>query len=286
MQLLTETHATRANIISTLETLAQTTDAESTVLVYYSGHGYQLTSSLFKSYYLLPYAYDLEKLPETGISGSELVDLFREIPAQKLLLLLDCCHAGGLTDISEFELKKSPLPPEAERMFAKGGGRMIIGSSSPDELSYAGKPYSAFTTALIEGFCGKGASKQDGYIRATDLAMYTSRAVSIATGDKQHPVLDIERADNFVLGYYAGGNHKKKELPAEMPGELNGQAEQASVSGNRTITIGGDANDATVVSGDGNVVSVSNVVQKGKYNINIGSLKEAGNLHIGDSKAP
>jgi uncharacterized caspase-like protein len=288
VHLLTEKKATRQQIIATLETLAETTNTESTVLVYFSGHGYQLTKPL-KSYYLMPYGYDAADLSETAISGSELVDLLREIPAQKLLLLLDCCHAGGLTDLSGFQIEKAPLPPEAQRMFARGGGRMIIGSSLPDEFSYAGKPYSAFTTALLKGLCGKGANKQDGYVRAADLAMYASRVVPELTSDKQHPVLDIEKADNFVLAYYAGGQPNPKALPSELmsnpriesePGELNGQNRQTIASGDRSVAIGGDVKNSNIITGNGNVVNSSNVFQHGKYNINTQNMS---GVHIGDT---
>ncbi len=164
----------------------------------------------------MPYGYDSKDLSETAISGSEFVGLLRDIPAQKLLVLLDCCHAGGLSNLDGFQVTKSPLPPEATKLFAKGGGKMIIGSSMPDELSFAAKPYSVFTYALIKGFCGEGAVKKDGYVRANDLAMYASRVVPSLTGDKQHPVLDIEKANNFVLGYYAGGDLQTKDLPKEL----------------------------------------------------------------------
>ena len=286
VHLLTETAATRQNIISTLESLADTTTEDSTVIVYFSGHGFQMTKP-FKTYYLLPYGYNTEELSDTALSGAELVDLLREIPAQKLLLLLDCCHAGGLTDLSGFQVEKAPLPPEAHRMFARGGGRMIIGSSLPNELSYTGSPYSAFTTALIEGLCGQGIAKEDGYVRAADLAMYASRTVPAATKDRQHPVLDIEKADNFVLAYYAGGEPKPKGLPPELANgsTINidsgeGRA-QTVASGDRSIAIGDGVNNSTIISGDGNVVGNGNVVQKGKYNINMGDNVQG--LHIGDT---
>jgi hypothetical protein len=295
VHLLTSAEATRSNIITALETLANTTNHESTVLIYFSGHGYQVTKPI-KSYYLMPHGHSTEDLAETAISGSEFTDLLREIPAQKLLVVLDCCHAGGLSDISGFQIAKAPLPPEAQRMFARGGGRMLIGSSKPDELSYAGEPYSAFTYALIKGLCGTGAVKQDGYIRATDLAMYTSQVVPTLTDDKQHPVLDIDKADNFILAYYAGGQLQPKGLPRELeelprieskPGELNGQMIQTTnivASGDRAIAIGGSVSGSTFITGDGNVVGsgnvVSNVVQRGKYNINTGSIRDS---HIGDT---
>jgi hypothetical protein len=188
VHLLTSTVATRSHIIATLETLANTTNHESTVLIYFSGHGYQVTKPI-KSYYLMPYGYNPEDLSETALSGSEFIELLRDIPAQKLLVILDCCHAGGLSDVSGFQVAKAPLPPEAQRMFARGGGRMMIGSSKPDELSYAGEPYSAFTYALLKGLCGAGAVKQDGYVRATDLAMYASQVVPTLTNDQQYWIL-------------------------------------------------------------------------------------------------
>lgn len=172
---------------------------------------------------------------------------------------------------------------------------MMLGSSMPDELSYAGEPYSAFTYALMKGLCGVGAVRQDGYIRATDLAMYASRLVPTMTDGKQNPVLDIEKADNFILAYYAGGQLQPKGLPRELenapkieakPGELNGQMIQISntvASGDRAVAIGGNAQGATIITGDGNVMgsgnTVQNVTQKGKNNINLG---HAQNFHIGD----
>lgn len=210
VQLLTAEAATRDNIIQALSDLAERADDDSTVLVYFSGHGHQLTSSFVDTYYLLCHGYSTQNLKGTAVGGSEFAALLGEIPAKKLLVILDCCHAGGLSDLSGFEIAKSPLPPEAEKMFSKGGGRIIIGSSQAEELSYGGKPYSAFTHALLQALHGEGTAKKDGYVRATDLAMYTSRIVPELTGDKQHPVLDIDNADNFVLAYYAGGEPQPK----------------------------------------------------------------------------
>jgi hypothetical protein len=69
-----------------------------------------------------------------------------------------------------------------------------------------------FTGALIEALCGQGVAKKDGYVRAADLAMYTRERVPGLTKEKQHPVLHFEKADNFVLAYYAGGEKEAKEV--------------------------------------------------------------------------
>ena len=291
VKLLTAESATRDNVIQSLESLASQTDDESTVIVYFSGHGHQLSSSIVDTYYLLCNGYSTQNLKETAIRGDEFTELLRNITAQKLMVILDCCHAGGLSDLSDFQIAKSPLPPEAAKMFSKGGGRIIIGSSHADELSYGGKPYSAFTHALLQGFHGEGSAQKDGYVRATDLAMYASRVVPALTNDKQHPVLDIDNADNFALAYYAGGELLPKGLPPELaskphiearPGELNGNIAQTIASGERSVAVGGSIQGSTIITGDGNVVGSGNVTQQGKYNINIGSTRDSSNINIGD----
>ena len=65
-------------------------------------------------------------------------------------------------------MTKVPLPPEATTLLAQGRGRALIASSQADELSYAGKPYSAFTLALIEALAGQGVSQQDGTVRLAE----------------------------------------------------------------------------------------------------------------------
>ncbi|MCB0040548.1 MAG: caspase family protein [Caldilinea sp.] len=220
VHVLAGTEAARDQILATLEELAEIQDSEATVVFYFSGHGYTVMTTIGQAYYLMPYGYSVSQLSKTAISGKELIDRLAAIPAKKLLILLDCCHAGGIDQSKApgADFSKAPLPPEAQTLMAQGSGRVVIASSQANELSYAGKPYSAFTLALIEALCGKGASRQDGYVRVADLAMYTREMVPKRTHDRQHPVLDFDKADNFVLAYYAAGDATPKELPfAEQP---------------------------------------------------------------------
>lgn len=215
VHLLTGEQANRQNIFAGLDMLVQTADAASTVVIYFSGHGYLTQSPLGSIYFLMPSGYDVTQLYTTAISGSEFAAKLAAIKAQKLVVLLDCCHAGGVGDAKApgLTLTKSPLPPEALRLLAQGAGKVLIASSREDELSYAGKPYSAFTLAIIEALCGAGVAKQDGYVRVADLALHARELVPRRTWEKQHPVLHFEHADNFVMAYYAGGDVKPKGLP-------------------------------------------------------------------------
>ncbi|MFG1966100.1 hypothetical protein [Nonomuraea sp. NPDC049028] len=53
----------------------------------------------------------------------------------------------------------------------------------------------------------------DGYVRVTDLAMHARQRVASLTTDRQHPILDLEQADNYVVAYYAAGANKLARLP-------------------------------------------------------------------------
>ncbi|MBX3000711.1 MAG: caspase family protein [Caldilineaceae bacterium] len=207
--------ARRHAILAALDDLAARTNADDSAIVYFSGHGYRVSSSFGAMHYLLPYGYDVASLPDTAISGLELAQKLAALPVGKLLLLLDCCHAGGLDNIKApgAEFTREALPPEALTVLSQGRGHAVIASSRADELSLAGKPYSAFTLALIEALCGVAASTQDGYVRVADLAMYASNAVPRRTRDRQHPILNYKEADNFVVAYYAGGDEKPKGAP-------------------------------------------------------------------------
>jgi Caspase domain len=218
--LLTNEKATRAAVLSALDALTRLGDAEATVVVYFSGHGYRVTASLGEFYYLMPFGYDTDRLVDTAIRGDEFTSRLRAIASQKLLVLLDCCHAGGLTkpEPAGLALAKAPIPPEAASLLAEGRGRVLIASSQQDELSFAGKPYSAFTLALIEALCGKGAAAKDGYVRVSDLALHAREVVPLRTAQRQHPILNFEQADNFAISYYAAGEAQAKGLPfTEQP---------------------------------------------------------------------
>jgi esterase/lipase superfamily enzyme len=288
VSLLTKEEAKRDNILAALDRLAQSTTPDATVIVYFSGHGYQVSSSMGTAYYLMAFGYDQNQLYSTAISGTEFATKLQAIPAKKLLVLLDCCHAGGLDDTQKIGLtaEKAPLPPEAQALLAEGKGRVFIASSKADEKSLAGKPYSAFTLALIESLAGKGASQQDGYVRVADVALYAREVVPKWTGNRQHPILNFEQADNFVLAYYAGGEMKPKGLPFTGEPEIESEAgefdrqiinrTEVVASGKGAVAIGGNAQGATIVTGDGN----KTVNQRGKYNINL----ESGNIGaIGDT---
>lgn len=220
VELLVGEAAGRQAVLDALDRLAERADESSTVIIYFSGHGYHASTPIGEAYFLIPFGVQIERLKDTAISGSEFAARLQAIRSRKLLLLLDCCHAGGVELAKGLELAKSPLPPEALQILTQGNGRVLIASCKESELSYGGKPYSAFTLALIEAFSGQGATKQDGFVRVADLAMHAREKVPGRTKGRQHPILHFEEADNFVLAYYAAGETEPKGLPFDQEPEI------------------------------------------------------------------
>jgi hypothetical protein len=211
---LTSDDATRAALLGALEEIADATVGSDTVILYFSGHGYRVEATTTQ-FFLMPFGYDVAQLEETAISDSELSQALRRIESGRLLLILDCCHAGGVGDIKApgVVLAKAPMPDDVANVMRKGSGRVIIASSRADELSYAGHPYSAFTSALLEALSGVGTSRQDGYVRVSDLALHARETVPRRTQQLQHPILEFEGADDFVVALYAGGEATPKAPP-------------------------------------------------------------------------
>lgn len=217
VDLLAGYQATRTHILAALDGLARSVTQNSTAIVYFSGHGYHVASpNRPPVFYLLPYGYDINNLPQTCISGKEFTDKLQAIRSKKLLVLLDCCHAGGIAQpkAPDVKLSKAPLPLQAEVLLAEGSGRVILASSRADEKSYTSKPYSQFTIALLESLAGAGAAEKDGYVRVLDVALYVGRMVPNRTHDAQHPMLKVSNLENnFVLAYYAGGSQNPMSIP-------------------------------------------------------------------------
>lgn len=209
IKLITGNLATREQILEALDWLGEQTqgDPGATAIFYFSGHG-----GFVPTYHLIPYGYNPHDMENTALSGIELTQKLQAICSKKLLVLLDCCHAGGMSEVKGQILIKAPMPPEFNANLARGSGKVIIASSRRDEVSYTGNPYSVFTQCLREALAGYGSSEQDGYSYVADAAMYVGRMVPLRTNNRQHPILKLAAADNFAISYYAAGEKVPKPL--------------------------------------------------------------------------
>ena len=216
--------ATREKIRAGFEALKDRCDAESTVFLYFSGHGGQVNQGPNKGQYLLPvevvYPGD-EDLARTAISGAEFTAALNAIKAKRLTVVLDCCHAGGIgepKDIVPAAQVDPGLSDDYLNVLKAGTGRVIISATRGTDPAYVreGAKYGVFTGHFLDGL--RGAARGDGgVIRILDLYTYVQQKV-ITDQPNQRPVLKVELEDNYPIALYQGGK-APAPTPAEKPAD-------------------------------------------------------------------
>ena len=218
--LLLDGQATQAAIRQALAELAGKTDGESTLLIYISSHGAQIATGAFADEYLLPVDTEITsqaQLAATAIAGAEFAAALKAIPARKVLVVLDCCHAAGigvLKAATNTQVKEG-LSPVIYQQLAGGQGRAVLAAADRDEKSYIlpGARNSLFTQHLLDGLRG-GIASDDGLIRLFDLFEYVQPKVT-ADHHAQHPVFKADLRDNFSVALRLAGQPKAPAQTAD-----------------------------------------------------------------------
>lgn len=207
--------ATKRGIIQSLEKFVLTVnqDPDATALIYYSGHGGYLSAHDKETgYYLIPYDFDQNYWQESAIEGKDFVALVERLNCRKLVLIFDCCHAGGMSlqKSTSCKYEKSPIPDINLNKLSVGTGTIIIGSSRANEVSYGGVKNSVFTECLLEALSGKGQVDEDGYVRILETLVYILDNVPKRAPGPQHPIVNkmLELSKNFALVRLTDREHK------------------------------------------------------------------------------
>ena len=100
--LLTDKDATKENIVEAFDTLIEKVDEDSSVLLFYSGHGGHYVDLEDKNrYFLQPYGMREEMSYEEKMamlfSSEDLKNKLSQLNSKRLVFFLDCCHAAGMT---------------------------------------------------------------------------------------------------------------------------------------------------------------------------------------------
>ncbi len=90
-------NATKSKILAELKKLSQGVQQD-VLVIYFAGHGI----ALGKEWYFLPYETKLqpapEKIAESGITATELSDIFKDSKIQRIMLMVDSCYSGAGMD--------------------------------------------------------------------------------------------------------------------------------------------------------------------------------------------
>jgi hypothetical protein len=307
IRLLCDADATHEGILDGLQWLKEVAarDPEATIIVYYSGHGW--LNPVDSSYYLIPHNIDPSDISESALAGAEFTKALQSINAQKLLVILDCCHAEGIASAKGDEIEfrfpngmnfkpaKGFIPESAKGQFATladGKGVAILSSSDSHQLSWIRKDQtcSVFTYHLIDALRGAGNQEGDLEVTVMNLIDYLGKTVPETARSEyqaeQKPQSDFKGSNYFPIALLCGGKGLPKggfEEMATLPSST--PASVTIASGERSIAIGGSAQGATIISGDSNTVS-GGMTQINRDNVRGFQTKvEGGTAYIGENRS-
>ncbi|MBW4472562.1 MAG: caspase family protein [Stenomitos rutilans HA7619-LM2] len=291
---LTDSNATRQGILDGLQWLQQqaASDPQATVVAYYSGHGW--LDQTQNRYYLVQHDIKPFNLPGSALAATEFTEALQQIPAARLLVMIDSCHAEGMATSKEAGLalelptgfvalapSKGLFDPLTQRK-----GRAVFTSCAGTQKSWIrqDQTMSIFTDHLIEALRGAANKAGETTVKVSHLMNHLGETVPASARAEwqadQDPQCDFKTED-FEIALLQGG----KGLPeggwdaVKAPPAAAG-SRVTTAAGERSIAVGGDVSGSSFVTGDGNVVGRGNVVQRGKYNLNAGSIR---GLRVGDT---
>jgi hypothetical protein len=307
VKLISGSEATKNNIFDAFFWLQDKLqeDEDATAIVYYSGHG--MFDRRANQYYLIPYDIgEMRRIRQKAIKADELGAEIAAMQPQRLLVILDCCHAEGM-DVKDvdidgpisaafpLDLPETKAIPDLDQggkntsLLAEGNGRAILNSSTGAESSYIRKDgaMSLFTYHLIEALTGHAPhGEDDKTVLVTDVMSYVTRKVAETArneGRQQTPVMKTTGV--FPVAMLLGGEGTKGL--GSLPDPLLPLPPLPPSAGSATTNnVGGDQynfGDKAVIGQVGNTINTgggSYIGRKIVYGDDIGGNKKT--IH-GDS---
>ncbi|MEP6515368.1 caspase family protein [Microcoleus vaginatus] len=265
---LNNEEATRARILDGLKWLKEKAEVEpkATIFVYYSGHGWFKKDD--NSFYLIQHDVKIRKLEDTALSGKAFTEALREIQAERLLVVIDSCHAAGMATSKDPEEADAKFLDDFQRVAPSKGvidaikqvkGRVVFTSSEGDQVSWVkDDSCSVYTYHLLEALQGAANQPGDREIKVSNLMNHLSKAVPETArklyGAEQTPHFDMDAGD-FIIANLRGG----KGLPDKGWEEVKPESTQKI-----------------------NQIA-QNIKQYGRYITNINEVRDVRDFHIGDN---
>ena len=215
VQVLHDSSASKAGILSALDELADRTGADDTIFLFYCGHGALGTDG---NYYLVSHDARIKGTKVaagTGVSEGELLKALQNLKPSRLFMVFNACHSGNLSPALEVEQEtlqtSNPGGDATVALLGTGQGRIIIVACREQQVSYIGNgPTTIFTTALLEGLRGIGVRNNNGFVSAFSLYEHVYESVSATVkaqiGAVQEPELTVLKGVGpFAVSLYKGG---------------------------------------------------------------------------------
>jgi uncharacterized caspase-like protein len=183
-KVLVDAQATRGAILQAVDGFLGEAAPIDVGVLYLAGHG--VRDETLDTYYFLPSS---ASAAAPHIEGLEMLEINRELlrlqrNMQRLVVILDTCHAGAATGVPA----AGALGQDLAAGLAPADGLYILTAARSGEQSVELPAFGhgAFTHALLDGLHG-AAANPDGLITVFGLASHAARVVRQLSGDHQHP---------------------------------------------------------------------------------------------------
>lgn len=172
--LLTNSNATKANVISAIERTFAKAGADDIVVFFFSGHGRNQGLVMYDG--ILTY--------------SKIKASFAKSASKHKMVFADACCTGKMRSTSK-----------SQKVSVQGGSVMFFLSSRSNESSIENTmmKQALFTTALLEALRGRADADRNDVITARELFNYVSARVKRLSGNRQHPVMWGKFPDNMPV---------------------------------------------------------------------------------------
>lgn len=225
---------TKANILKTFTDIGKKANSEDVIVVYLAGHGINLGGDESDLYYLTqdafspnPEVYKDEAVRKsTTISGSEMIEMLKNVAALKQVLIIDACASGKLVDnLAEKRDISSSIVKAMERMKDRTGLHIITGSAA-DAVSYEASKYGQglLTYSILSGM--RGLALKDNKSIDISLLMQHAREMvpklAEGIGGIQEPrIFSPKGAESFDIGILDDKEKALIPLAQEKPVFVN-----------------------------------------------------------------
>lgn len=264
IRVLNNQEATQTAILDGLNWLKEKakSDPKATIFIYYSGHGWVDKNT--QKYYLLQHDIKPTKLANSAFSAEIFTSELRQIEAERLLVVIDSCHAAGMATSKEADLELEEEFDDFIRVapskgfideLKKGKVRIVFTSSEGEQKSYIkDNSCSIYTYHFLEALQGAGNKPGDTDVRVSNIMNHLGKAVCETARQlcnvEQNPQFDMTGGD-FIIAKLRGG----KGLASKGWDEVKPEATQK-------------------------INKIADVIhQHGKF---ITNINEARGIHIGD----
>lgn len=233
--------ATRAGILSGLTWLAEQLEADdsanatsggATAVIYYSGHGWRHDSAPGTGgYFFIPYDVRENAIASRALRAEDFAAEIATLNARRLLVLLDCCHAGGMVDANGMGVKDLDLAPG----FAASAAPVVMfrQDSAPSAASIGAKGLAALATGHGRAVLSSSSGDQPSYLRRDHtMSIFTYHVIEALTGHAQPAAGATEVLVSDIMG------HVTRRVPESARADAGATQEpEYHVSGNFPVAL-------------------------------------------------